>query len=49
MCENTDKNGYKTWALNKRDGEFAGGVGVNEIVDTTIPKKNYILVRNVNL
>jgi len=40
MCESTDKNGYKTWALNKRDGEFVGGVGANEIVDTTIPKKN---------
>ena len=37
-------------ALNKRDGEFVGGVGANEIVDTTIPKKKlYILVRNVNL
>ncbi len=40
MCEQIDKNGYKTWTLNKRDGEFVGGVGANEIVDTTIPKKN---------
>ena len=40
MCESIDKNGYKTWALNKRDGEFVGGVGGNEIVDTTIPKKH---------
>ena len=40
MCEITDKNGYKTWILNKRDGELVGGVGANEIVDTTIPKKN---------
>ena len=40
MCETTDKNGYKTWILNKRDGELVGGVGVNEIVDTTMPKKN---------
>ena len=40
MCESEDHNGYKTWALNKRDGELVGGVGANEIVDTTIPKKN---------
>ena len=39
MCESTDKNGYKTWALNKRDGVLDSGVGANEIVDTTIPKK----------
>ena len=40
MCEFIDKNGYKTWALNKRDGVLDGGVGESEIVDTTIPKKN---------
>ena len=40
MCESIDKNGFKTWTLNKRDGELDGGVGSNEIVDTTIPKKN---------
>ena len=40
MCESIDKNGFKTWTLNKRDGEFDGGVGSNEIIDTTIPKKN---------
>ena len=27
MCESIDKNGYKTWALNKRDGEFVRGIG----------------------
>ena len=40
MCESIDKNGFKTWTLNKRDGELDGGVGTNEIIDTTIPKKN---------
>ena len=40
MCESEDQNGYKTWALNKRDGEFVSGVGAYEIVDTTIPKKD---------
>ncbi len=39
MCETIDKNGYKTWALNKRQGILSGGVGSTEIVDTTIPKK----------
>ena len=39
MCEQIDKNGYKTWALNKREGAFESGVGTYEIVDTTIPKK----------
>ncbi len=39
MCESIDKNGYKTWALNKREGTFDSGVGSYEIVDATIPKK----------
>ncbi len=43
MCESTDKNGYKTWALNKRDGILDSGVGANEIVDTTIPKKELFI------
>ncbi len=43
MCESIDKNGFKTWALSKRDGVFDGGVGANEIIDTTIPKKNLFI------
>ena len=39
MCESEDKNGYKTWSLNKRQGELGSGIGFFEIVDTTIPKK----------
>ena len=42
MCESIDKNGFKTWTLNKRYGELDGGVGSNEIVDTTIPTNLYI-------
>ena len=39
MCESIDKNGYKTWELNKREGELDVGVGASEIVVTIIPKK----------
>ena len=38
MCESIDKNQYKTWSLFKRSGPLDSGVGVYEIVDTTLPK-----------
>ena len=40
MCESEDKNGYKTWSINRRNSEaHNSGVGIYEIVNSTIPKK----------
>ena len=34
MCENTDKNGHKTWYVVKRSGSsMAGGIGYSECED----------------
>ena len=44
MCENTDKNGYKTWSVAKRSGSsMSGGIGYSEIVDSTVPYKDLII------
>ena len=46
MCESEDKNGYKTWSINRRNSETQiSGVGSYEIVDTTIPKKELYIGR----
>ena len=44
MCENTDKNGYKTWSVAKRSGSsMSGGIGYLEIVDSTVPYKDLLI------
>jgi len=40
MCESTDKKGYKTWSVLKRNSNSMGsGVGYAEIIDSTVPHK----------
>ena len=43
MCESIDKNQYKTWSLFKRSGPLESGVGVYEIVDTTLPNRELFI------
>ncbi len=43
MCESIDKNQYKTWSLFKRSGPLDSGVGVYEIVDTTLPNRELFI------
>ena len=43
MCESIDKNQYKTWSLFKRSGPLDSGVGVYEIVDTTLPNRKLFI------
>ena len=38
-----DKNKYKTWLLFKRSGPLDSGVGVYEIVDTTLPNRELFI------
>ena len=43
MCESIDKNQYKIWSLFKRSGSIDSGVGVYEIVDTTLPNRELFI------
>lgn len=43
MCESIDKNQYKTWSLFKRTGPLDSGVGIYEIVDTTLPNRELFI------
>ena len=43
LCESIDKNQYKTWSLFKRSGPLDSGVGVYEIVDTTLPNRELFI------
>ena len=44
MCESIDKNQYKTRSLFKRVGPLDSGVGIYEIVDTSLPNRELFIV-----